>query len=154
MYVSASACAFTQLCTIVIYVSVSTLPGGHLSREVLRNLPGSSNGLVKKFIDKKGRRRHVGVPERLKASQHFGCNFTFHGMQKNRKSHVLFCVEKGSIDKHRSLYVLHGAQGPTQLTLETVLPVWQSLRGRRGQTMHDSLYSVPYVYLWLTIGKI
>lgn len=70
------------------YSSFCALAGGHLSREVLRSLPGSQHGLVRKYIDKKGRRRHVGVPDRLKSSQRFGCNFTFlvHGVQK--KKHI------------------------------------------------------------------
>ena len=44
-------------------------PGGQLSREALRSLPGSSQGLVRKYIDKGGKRRHVGVASRLKRSQ-------------------------------------------------------------------------------------
>lgn len=45
------------------------LAGGHMSREALRMLPGSSKGLVRKYIDKAGKRRHVGVPDKLKGSQ-------------------------------------------------------------------------------------
>jgi hypothetical protein len=40
-----------------------------MSREALRMLPGSSKGLVRKYIDKAGKRRHVGVPSRLMGSQ-------------------------------------------------------------------------------------
>ena len=40
-----------------------------MSREALRMLPGSSKGLVRKYIDKAGKRRHVGVPDKLKGSQ-------------------------------------------------------------------------------------
>ncbi len=45
-----------------------------MTREALRALPGSNQGLVKKYIDKNGKKRHVGVPSRLKRSQPFGCN--------------------------------------------------------------------------------
>ena len=51
------------------YINDLFVAGGHMSREALRALPGSSKGLVKKYVDKSGRKRHVGVPSRLKSSQ-------------------------------------------------------------------------------------
>ena len=48
--------------------------GGSLTREQLRALPGAQQGLVKKYIDKNGKKRHVGVAGRLKQSQLFSCN--------------------------------------------------------------------------------
>ena len=48
------------------------LSGGHLSREALRSLPGAADGLVRKYIDKKGRRRHAGIAAKLKSSQRLG----------------------------------------------------------------------------------
>lgn len=47
---------------------------GHLSREVLRSLPGvKDGGLVRKYIDKSGKKRHVGVASKLKMSQRLCC---------------------------------------------------------------------------------
>lgn len=45
------------------------LPGGHMSRAAMQSLPGTALGLVRKYIDKSGKKRMVGVPERLKSSQ-------------------------------------------------------------------------------------
>ena len=45
------------------------MPGGHMTRAALQSLPGAKDGLVKKYIDKAGKKRMVGVPERLKCSQ-------------------------------------------------------------------------------------
>lgn len=45
------------------------LPGGHMSRAAMQALPGTALGLVRKYIDKSGKKRMVGVPERLKSSQ-------------------------------------------------------------------------------------
>ena len=57
------------LCHLATEVS-----GGHLSREALRSLPGSADGLVRKYIDKKGRRRHAGIAAKLESSQCLGCD--------------------------------------------------------------------------------
>ena len=65
----ASYILYTVSCSIVQNQTYLILAGGHMSREALRMLPGSSNGLVRKYIDKAGKRRHVGVPSRLKGSQ-------------------------------------------------------------------------------------
>ena len=43
--------------------------GGHLTRAALQALPGAEHGLVRKYVDKRGKRRHVGVPDRLRSSQ-------------------------------------------------------------------------------------
>ena len=43
--------------------------GGHLTRAALQALPGAAHGLVRKYVDKRGKRRHVGVPDRLRSSQ-------------------------------------------------------------------------------------
>lgn len=40
-----------------------------MTRAALQSLPGAKDGLVKKYIDKAGKKRMVGVPERLKCSQ-------------------------------------------------------------------------------------
>ena len=45
--------------------------GGHMSREAMQSLPGQS--LVKKYHDKNGKLRRVGIPARLKESQSLGC---------------------------------------------------------------------------------
>lgn len=120
--------AYLYICTYVVHVTLHmlALAGGHLSREVLRSLPGSANGLVRKYIDKKGRRRHVGVPERLKISQRLGCNFTFyiHRMVCKKRSAVLFMWKRVQV-LDISVMLLPGAQGPTQQTLENALPVWR-----------------------------
>lgn len=44
--------------------------GGSMSRKALQQLPGAS--LVKKYIDKGGKQRRVGIPDRLKQSQCLG----------------------------------------------------------------------------------
>ena len=55
-----------------------TCAGGYLSREQLRSLPGvKDGGLVKKYIDKSGKKRHVGVPSKLKQSQCLFCTLVF-----------------------------------------------------------------------------
>jgi len=51
------------------FAQICSIGGGHLSREALRNLPGAREGLVRKYIDKHGKRRHGDVPSRLKGSQ-------------------------------------------------------------------------------------
>lgn len=43
--------------------------GGTMTRAQLQALPGAQQGLVRKYIDKRGQRRHAGVPDRLKSSQ-------------------------------------------------------------------------------------
>eukprot|EP00435_Cladocopium_sp_Y103_P032340 s1178_g8.t1 len=40
-----------------------------MTRAALQALPGAEHGLVRKYVDKNGKRRHVGVPERLRSSQ-------------------------------------------------------------------------------------
>lgn len=40
-----------------------------MSREAMKCLPGARDGLVKKYIDKQGQPRRVGISEKLKASQ-------------------------------------------------------------------------------------
>ena len=41
--------------------------GGTLTKAAMQSLPGKP--LVKKYIDKAGRKRHVGIPDRLRQSQ-------------------------------------------------------------------------------------
>ena len=43
--------------------------GGQMPRAALQALPGAEHGLVRKYVDKRGKRRHVGVPDRLRSSQ-------------------------------------------------------------------------------------
>ena len=45
--------------------------GGSMTKLAMQSLPGKA--LVKKYIDKRGQRRHVGIPDRLKKSQLHGC---------------------------------------------------------------------------------
>ena len=45
--------------------------GGHMSRAAMQSLPGQS--LVKKYHDKNGKLRRVGIPARLKESQCLSC---------------------------------------------------------------------------------
>lgn len=62
--------------------NVST-SGGTMTREALRSLPGAKEGLVRKYIDKEGRKRHAGVPGRLKGSQFLGFKnipYSVHGI--------------------------------------------------------------------------
>lgn len=40
-----------------------------MTRAALQALPGAEHGLVRKYMDKNGKRRHVGVPDRLRSSQ-------------------------------------------------------------------------------------
>lgn len=40
-----------------------------MTRAALQALPGAEHGLVRKYMDKNGKRRHVGVPGRLRSSQ-------------------------------------------------------------------------------------
>ena len=47
--------------------------GGKMTREALRNLPGAETGLVRKYTDKRGRKRIAGIPGVLRSSQHLGC---------------------------------------------------------------------------------
>ena len=44
-----------------------------MTRSALQALPGATVGLVKKYVDKKGQKRIVGVPERLRQSQWLVC---------------------------------------------------------------------------------
>ena len=45
--------------------------GGYLPKEIMKNLPGKP--LVKRYIDKQGKKRHVGIPETLRKSQLLVC---------------------------------------------------------------------------------
>ena len=45
--------------------------GGHMTRAALQALPGAAQGLVKKYVDKRGQRRHCGVKDSLRSSQFF-----------------------------------------------------------------------------------
>ena len=47
-----------------------------MSREDMAQLPGKP--LVKKYIDKNGKARRVGIPDRLKESQLLGNLFQYH----------------------------------------------------------------------------
>ena len=40
-----------------------------MTRAALQSLPGARDGLVRKYVDKRGQKRHVGVPEKLRKSQ-------------------------------------------------------------------------------------
>ncbi len=51
-----------------------------MSREAMQQLPGKP--LVKKYIDKNGTARRVGIPDRLKESQLLG-NICFNIISKN-----------------------------------------------------------------------
>ena len=44
-----------------------------MTRSALQSLPGASVGLVRKYVDKTGQRRIVGVPDRLRQSQWLVC---------------------------------------------------------------------------------
>ena len=57
-----------KLC-IYMYLHFLSLSGGQLPRQTLQSLPGAAQGLVRKYMDKAGKRRHVGVASRLKMSQ-------------------------------------------------------------------------------------
>lgn len=48
-----------------------------MTRAAMQALPGAKDGLVRKYIDKGGRKRHAGVSERLKSSQWLGDGFVF-----------------------------------------------------------------------------
>ena len=48
--------------------------GGTMTRSAMQLLPGKP--LVKKYIDKSGKKRHVGIPDRLRSSQYPGSNRT------------------------------------------------------------------------------
>ena len=43
-----------------------------MTRAEMQALPGAQNGLVRKYIDKSGRKRHAGIPSLLKGSQPLG----------------------------------------------------------------------------------
>lgn len=69
-----------ELCAMFHICALKKTPvpciGGHLSREVLRSLPGvKDGGLVRKYIDKSGKKRHVGVAAKLKQSQRLCCTY-------------------------------------------------------------------------------
>ena len=69
--------------------------GGHLTRAALQALPGAEHGLVRKYVDKRGKRRHVGVSDRLRSSQCLDsivhCN--------------LSCVFPGVLHKSMCIYI-------------------------------------------------
>lgn len=48
--------------------------GGQMTREAMRSLPGGP--LVKKYLDKNGVKRCVGLKDKLKSSQPFGLGFS------------------------------------------------------------------------------
>lgn len=52
------------MCSAFLYFE-----GGHMTRAALQSLPGACDGLVRKYVDKRGKKRHVGVPEKLRKSQ-------------------------------------------------------------------------------------
>ena len=90
-----------------------SLLGGQLSREALRSLPGSTQGLVKKYIDKSGKRRHVGVPSRLKRSQYLLATKLYTLHVGNRIQLCRFLNPR-----------LYRCSGPTLLSLETASLHW------------------------------
>ena len=45
-----------------------------MTRSALQSLPGSSTGLVRKYVDKSGRKRIVGLGDKLRQSQPLVCN--------------------------------------------------------------------------------
>ena len=45
-----------------------------MTRSALQSLPGANVGLVRKYMDKKGQKRIVGVPDKLRQSQMLVCN--------------------------------------------------------------------------------
>lgn len=47
--------------------------GGSMSRADMAKLPGNDNPLVEKYLDKSGKKRHVGIAHRLKESQFLVC---------------------------------------------------------------------------------
>ena len=51
-----------------------------MSREDMAQLPGKP--LVKKYVDKNGKARRVGIPDRLKESQPLGNLFEYHFKKK------------------------------------------------------------------------
>lgn len=67
-----------------------------MTRSALQALPGSSTGLVRKYVDKNGRKRIVGLGDKLRQSQPLVCNtrVDLHRMGINFKSLrlALFCI--------------------------------------------------------------
>ena len=52
-----------------------------MSRADMAKLPGRDNPLVKKYLDKAGKRRHVGIAHRLKESQFLVCKQSINASQ-------------------------------------------------------------------------
>ena len=46
-----------------------------MTKAAMQSLPGAKDGLVRKYIDKAGKRRHAGVPQPLKGSQSLCLNY-------------------------------------------------------------------------------
>ena len=48
-----------------------------MTRAEMQALPGAKDGLVRKYIDKSGRKGHAGIPSLLKGSQPLGYEAEF-----------------------------------------------------------------------------
>ena len=48
-----------------------------MTRSALQCLPGANVGLVRKYVDKKGQKRIVGLSEKLRQSQWLVCNLQY-----------------------------------------------------------------------------
>lgn len=64
-----------------------------MSREAMAQLPGKP--LVKKYIDKHGTARRVGIPDRLKESQLLGNLFQSHVQKKCGSKDHIFHLDLG-----------------------------------------------------------
>ena len=82
--------------------------GGHMSRAAMQSLPGQS--LVKKYHDKNGKLRRVGIPARLKESQCLSCKL----------QHAVSCV---NCECDCFFFNVHPGSGRTQHPLRTWLLV-------------------------------
>lgn len=65
-WVSLRYCNLHAVCTCGAFIYFE---GGHMTLAALQSLPGACDGLVRKYVDKRGQKRHVGVPEKLRKSQ-------------------------------------------------------------------------------------
>ena len=109
-----------------------------MTRSALQCLPGANVGLVRKYVDKKGQKRIVGLSEKLRQSQWLVCNLQY----------VCVCVLDLWMHAIASFCVLriftylqhHGtASGPILQTLEGALRDWprRVLRCTVGDCVHD-----------------
>ena len=117
--------------------------GGHMTRAALQALPGAAQGLVKKYVDKRGQRRHCGVKDRLRSSQFFD-------FINDKIETVMCCYKNKSVSK-----VVYASVCPSHCPIgHSRSPGMGMVQVEIKHVSKESCTDLYYVYIYIYICAV